>query len=167
MRGMTDEDANKIIETVLKVHWDKWVFKGQELKVWIEELRKFDYEIAKEAINELYKTWASNRYPKMPAIMGAVRGLSHSKRKSDKRLCQLFTICRQDGRRRWFPFVGDANTPREEVEKEAERMRAEANRLYSGSSHIVHYHSTDEETTEELPPAKFYNKAKVQDDVPF
>jgi hypothetical protein len=140
---MTDEQASDIIEKVMKAHWPKWEFVGQELKVWIEELRKFDYETAKTAINELYKVWESSRYPKMPIIMGNIRKLAIAKRTAEKRLCRLFTITRQDGRRRWFPFVGDANTPRPEVEKEAERMRAEANRLYPGDNHVVVYHSTD------------------------
>ena len=142
---MNDNQANDIIENVMKAHWPNWVFKGQELFVWMKELRKFDYETAKEAINDLYIKWDSNRYPKMAHIMASIRGLCNARRQANKRLVALFVITRQNGTPRWFPFTGDVNTPREEVEKQAEDLRQEANRLYQGSQHIVHYLNTDEE----------------------
>ena len=156
---MTDLEAGNIIETVMKVHWPKWEFRGQELKVWIEELRKFDYETAKYAINELYKVWESTRYPKLPIIMGNIRKLSRAKRQSGYRLARLYTILRQDGRPRWFPFNGNANTPRGEIEQAAEKMRTEANRLYPGDNHIIQYHSTDE--------PKESDEQESQEKIPF
>ncbi len=142
---MSDEQANKIINEVMKPHWPSWEFKGQELFVWIRELRKFDYETAKEAINDLYVNWESNRYPKMPHIMASIRGLSKTRKQANKRLVALFVITKQNGVQRWFPFVGDANTPREDVERRAEALRQEANRLYQDEQHIIHYLNTDEE----------------------
>ena len=133
---MTDTEANDIIESVMKVHWPKWEFVGQELKVWLEELRKFDYEIAKTAINELYKVWESPRYPKMPIVMGNIRKLSITKNRIRKRIVQLYVILREDGRRRWAPFAGDANTPREIIERDAEFKREQANKMYK-ENHII------------------------------
>ena len=156
---MTDEDANDIIENVMKAHWPKWEFAGQELRVWIEELRKFDYETAKTAINELYKAWESPRYPKMPIVIGNIRKLAKLQRRAESRLVQLFTICKQDGKRRWFPFTGDANAPREEVTKRAEFLAAEANRLWPEEKHIIHYHGTEK--------VKENNGQESQDDIPF
>lgn len=158
---MNDEQANDIIESVMKAHWPKWEFKGQELKVWLEELRKFDYETAKTAINELYKTWQSNRYPKMPFIMGNIRKLSIAKRPK-KRLVALYTILRPDGVRLWSPFWGDANTPQQAIETDAEIKRGGANRIY-GDGHIIRYHSTDE-----LEPEKPVEPVEQeQDEIPF
>ena len=153
---MTDMEASDIIETVMKAHWPKWEFRGQELKVWIEELRKFDYETAKYAINELYKVWESTRYPKLPIIMGNIRKLSRAKKQSEKRDVPLYEILRPDGRRRWAAFVGDANTPRAEVEKDAGIKRDTANRTH-GDGHIIQYLNTEND----MLPAKFYNKADV------
>lgn len=144
----------------MKAHWPKWTFAGQELKVWLEELRKFDYETAKYAINELYKTWESIRYPKMPTIMGAISKLSRAKRQSGKRVVQLYTILRQDGRRRWYPFAGDSNAPREAIERDAEFKRDKANKMYPDDKHIIQYLSTDRE----MAPAKFYNVAALKRD---
>ena len=153
---MTDAEAGNIIETVMKAHWPKWEFRGQELKVWIEELRKFDYETAKYAINELYKVWESTRYPKLPIIMGNIRKLSQAKQQSEKRTVPLYEILRQDGRRRGPPFVGDANASQHAIETDAEIKRDMVNRTY-GDGHIIKY--LDKE--KDMLPAKFYNKADV------
>lgn len=157
---MNDDQASDIIESVMKVHWPKWEFKGQELKVWLEELRKFDYETAKNAINELYKTWSSTRYPKMPQIMVNIRKLAIAKRQSDKRLVPLYTILRPDGRRRWYPFNGNANAQRQAVEQDAEIKRDAANREY-GDDHIIQYHRTDEKKEPDE------QESQEQDNVPF
>ena len=141
---MNDNQANSIVEDVMKAHWPNWNFTGEELFVWMRDLRKYDYETAKEAINDLYDKWDSNRYPKKPHIMALIRGLSKARRQANKRLVSLFVILRQDGRPRWKPFTGDANTPREEVEKRAEQLRTEANRLCPDESHVIQYLSTDE-----------------------
>lgn len=161
---MTDEDANRIIETVMKVHWPKWEFKGQELRVWIEELRKFDYENAKYAINELYKTWDSIRYPKMPTIMGAIRKLSHARRPK-KRQCRLYTIIRSDGRRRWWPFWGNANAPRQAIETDAEIKRDAANRMWP-ENHPIQYHSTEDPEADKAEEPDEPGKQE-QDEIPF
>jgi hypothetical protein len=159
---VNDEQANDIIESVMKAHWPKWEFKGQELKVWLEELRKFEYEIAKYAINELYKVWQSNRYPKMPIVMGNIRKLAIAKSRAEKKLVRLFTITRQDGRPRWFPFTGYNNISQEEIEKRAEQLRAEANRLWPDEEeHIVCYHSLEAEEPDEQ------ESQEEQEEIPF
>ena len=154
---MTDAEANNIIESVIKAHWGKWEFAGQELKVWIEELRKFDYKTAKDAINELYKVWTSTRYPKMPIIMGNIRKLAIAKGRVERRDAPLYVILRQDGRPRWEPFVGNANAPQEIIERDAEFKRDEANKIWPDESHIIQYLSKDKE----MQVAKFYNKANL------
>ena len=141
---MTDMQAEQIINEVMKAHWPNWNFAGQELRVWIEELRKYDYETAKNAINELYKSWEKDRYPKMPHILGSIRRHAQARRRADKRLVPLFEITRQDGTRRWWPFVGDANSPRELVSRRAEQIQQQANRLYPTDKHIVFYLNTEE-----------------------
>lgn len=146
---MNDTQTSSIIEDVMKAHWPNWEFKGQELFVWMQELRKFDYNTTKNAINELYKSWTKDRYPKMPHILASIRNLSNQNRQMNKRLASLFVIAKQDGVRRWWPFVGDVNTPKEEIQKRAEQLREEANRLYLGEHHIVHYLSTDDPDSQE------------------
>lgn len=149
----------------MKAHWPKWEFRGQELRVWIEELRKFDYETAKTAINELYKVWESTRYPKMPIVMGNIRKLARAKRQAGKRIVPLYTITRQDGKRRWSPFFGDPNTPREVVERDAEIKRADANRMWP-ENHIIQYHSTDKKEPEK-PVEADEPVEQEQSDIPF
>jgi len=141
---MTDNEANDIILNAIQAHWPKWNFKGQELRVWIEELHKFDYETAKAAINELYRTWEKIYMPKMPHMLGAIRRQVVSRRDGEgKRTGPLFGIIRADGRPRWRKFSGDMNMPRQEIEVIAEKLCRHANQLEP--DHYIEYYSTDEE----------------------
>jgi len=136
---MTDLQAQNIIENCLKAHWPYWDFKGQEYVVWVQELRKFDHDTAKTAIDELYKGWNSNRYPKMPQIMAAIR--TESKRNREPVECvAVFTIEREDGRQRWNPFWGNPRIPRPELERRAEVLVNEANRMHPNDRHIICWH---------------------------
>ena len=138
---MTDGQANDIIEDTMKAHWPNWEFKSQELKVWLEELRKFDFDTAKNAINELYKTWEKDRYPKMPHIMAAIRQYIAAQYKTGQPAA-LFGILTKDGRKRFFDTWGNADCPRQEIEAKAERVRQYCNDNIE-PGHIVHFYSTD------------------------
>uniref|UniRef100_A0A6M3JD49 Uncharacterized protein n=1 Tax=viral metagenome TaxID=1070528 RepID=A0A6M3JD49_9ZZZZ len=139
---MTEEQANDVIENTIKAHWPNWDFRGQELKVWIDELRKFDFDTAKNAINELYKTWEKDRYPKMPHIMAAIRQYVAAKYKTGRQAA-LFGILTKDGRKRFFDWWGNADCPRQEIEDKAERVRQYCNDNIE-PGHIVHFYNIDE-----------------------
>ena len=126
---MNDEKANEIIG-VMKSHWPNWNFVGDELIVWLEELRKFDFEMARNAINQLYKSWTKERYPKMPQIMAAIRNFAKARREQNKRVAPLYGIFRQDGRPRYTSFWGDPTLPKQEIERMALRDCQKTNDMW-------------------------------------
>jgi len=135
---MNDNQVHEIIEQCIKAHWPNWDFKGQELVVWMQELRKFDHEAAKQGINDLYAEWDSERYPKMPHILRAIRDYAKSRRQQGK-LAKLYQIENEDGKPIWKPFWGNAAIPRQELEPEAERLCKEADRMFPGQKHIARW----------------------------
>jgi hypothetical protein len=156
---VTDVQANDIVENTMKAHWTNWNFAGQELKVWIEELRKFDYETARTAINELYKSWDKDRYPKMPQILRAIRSYCKMKKQVGRKIAPLFEILRADGKRLWAPFAGDITMAKEEIERIAEFYRNEADCLESTQKHIIKYRKIQSQTEPEA--------SAESDDIPF
>ena len=139
---MNEKQAQDIINNSIQAHWPSWEFKGQELAVWIKELRRFDFETSKQAINDLYLSWKSDRYPKIAHIMAKIK--ENVQRKHEKgRMIALFGIFRKDGRRRWFDFWGWDNTPREIIEEHANRVCKYANDVIE-PGHYIHYYSTEE-----------------------
>lgn len=138
---MSDDQAKKIIDEVLKAHWPNWNFSGEELVVWLRELRKFDFDSAREAINKLYISWEKERYPKMAHIMRAIRNHAGEKTNTGGQR-KLFGIFRQDGRRRYCDFWGPAKTPVQEIEKRARFICERANEEH-GQGHYYQVYSDD------------------------
>ena len=139
---MTEKEAQDIIESTLKSHWPNWEFKGQEFVVWVEELRKFDFETAKTSINELYKGWKGERYPKMAHIMAAIRDYARSRFRQGK-VVKLYAIFCADGKLRWKPFWGNGQRPREEIEIRAGQKLARANDIETG--HFIQYYNVNDD----------------------
>jgi len=128
---MTDLQAHEIIDDTLKTHWPAWDFKGQEIVVWIEELRRFDFQAAKEGINACYREWDGKQYPRMKTILRFIRQYSRSKvRASGFR--EHYRICRPDGRLRWQPFWGPVNVPQQDIEEDAAVKLERANQIEAG-----------------------------------
>lgn len=135
---MNDEQAKTIINEVLKVHWPNWNFEGEELFVWIKALRPFELNTAKDAINDLYASWNSDRYPKMPSILGAIHGASALHHQASP-VIKRYQIENEEGKPIWRPFYAKANIARQELEPEAERLCKEADRMFPGQKHIARW----------------------------
>lgn len=138
---MTDNEIGQIIKDVIKAHWPNWEFPPEETRVWMKALYPYDFERAKEAINDLYMTWEKDRYPKPAHIINAIS--KKAQKKKNVRTVPLFGIFRADHRRRWRDFCGDADTPRQEIEQIAEQICKRANEIESG--HYIMYYNTDGE----------------------
>lgn len=139
---MTDEQAHEIIDDTIQAHWPNWEFRGQELVIWLKELRKFDYETAKQAINDLYLSWTKERYPKIAHIMAQIR-LTAKQKYGTGRMTALFGIFTKEGKRKWCDFWGMANWPEQEIKSFAERVQTYANDTME-PGHYIHYYNTDE-----------------------
>jgi len=143
---MNDLQANEIIDKTLNSHWPTWTFPPEETKVWVRELRKYDYIRAKSAIDNFYMAQTKQGKPAPGAIRAALRAnaLENRDQQQGKRTGPLFGICRADGRLRWRKFSGDLNMPRQEVENMAGKFCRYANQLEAGHYYVLY--STDEET---------------------
>ena len=125
---MTDLQAHEIIDDGLKAHWPGWDFKGQEIVVWIEELRQFDFNAAREGIDACYKEWDGKQYPRMKTILRFIRQYSRSKIRAFG-IREHYRICRPDGRLRWQPFWGAANVAQQDIEEDASVKLERANQI--------------------------------------
>jgi len=143
---MTEMQARDIIENCLKAHWPAWEFKGQELKVWLDELRKFDASTAEQAIDELYKSWDSTRYPKMPQIMAKIRDRMQHNRQQHVECVPLYQILREDGSPKGRPIFGPSNLAGEQLTEIATRHIGHINRMFPGTRHS---YITIDNTTEQ------------------
>lgn len=141
---MNDENANKIINDSLKTHWPNWKFDGQELFVWVKNLRPFDYDVARTAVNSVYESYDGMGHPRMPTIMTAIQDLAAKQHRASSRTIPLYEILNPDGKPKWSPFYGRSDWPDEDVKKDAERKRARADELY-GKGHVVHYLAAPED----------------------
>lgn len=151
---MTDENANKIINDSLKTHWPNWKFDGQELFVWVKNLRQFDYDVARTAVNTVYESYDGMGHPRMPTIMKAIRDLAVKQHRAGSRTIPLYEIVGPDGIAKWSPFFGRSDWPDEDVRKDAERKRARADELY-GKGHVVDYLAAPDE---EEPDEGYYGQ---------
>lgn len=142
---MKKEDAQKIITEVIQAHWPKWSFAGHETLVWLRALQPYDYALVAAAIDGVYANYDGMGHPKMPTIMRAVKDMAAQKHWRGVRTIPLYEILAPDGKLKWKPFFGPEDTPREEIERSAEKVRLRANELY-GKGHIVSYLREPDET---------------------
>jgi hypothetical protein len=145
---MSDEQARALIKDCLQSHWPKWSFAGDELFVWVKNLRRFDCDVARRAINGVYENYEGMGHPKMPTIMKAIRELSSREHRAGARTIPLYEILKPDGTSAWKPFFGRSDWQDEDVKKDAERKRGRADELY-GKGHIVHFLAAQEEGPDE------------------
>jgi len=122
---MNDTEAKQIFDTVIRGHWENWPSGAEEVYVWVRALKPFDFNIARDAINDFYANWKSDRYPKMAGIVAAIRRYARTQHRHADTV-KHYTIMRANGRRRWFPFWGRAGLPRQDIEEDASNKLAQA-----------------------------------------
>jgi hypothetical protein len=128
---MTDLQAHEIIDDCIKAHWPAWDFKGRELAVWVEELRKFDFHAARDGIDACYRDWDGKQYPRMKSILRYIRTRTKSRVQASG-IREHYKICRADGRLRWRPFWGLSNLPQQDIEEGAIAKLERANIIEPG-----------------------------------
>ena len=141
---MTDQQASELIETVFKAHWPNWEFSIVETQEWVKELRRYDYGLAKAAINNFYMAQTKQGKP-APGVLIAelkAKAIVRQDRGKDERLGPLFGIYKADGNLRWRKYVGDLDMPRPEIEALALKFCRYANSIEVG--HYIEYCSTEE-----------------------
>lgn len=141
---MTDMDATRLIDEVIRVHWPNWNFPSEEAAVWVKELRRYDYDRAKTTINNFYMAQTKQGKPPPASLIAALRNKAREKQcGSSKKIGPLFGICRADGRLRWHKFVGNLNMAQQEIEVMALNFCRKANLIESG--HYIEYYSAETE----------------------
>lgn len=135
---MNEEQANEIFHEVIRGHWENWPGGNEELVVWVKALKPFDFATARDAINDFYTKWDSERYPKLPRILGAIRDYAKRHRRSGL-LVKQFQIETEEGKPIWKAFWGNCETPRQELEPIAERLCKEADRMFPNEKHIANW----------------------------
>ncbi|MFX0194594.1 MAG: hypothetical protein ACFFCW_00605 [Candidatus Hodarchaeota archaeon] len=135
---MTDEDATIIIEQVLKAHWPNWIFNHEEIVVWVKELRKYDYNLAKTAVNNFYMQQIKQGKPAPAHLRMALRKNARAqKEKQNNEPILLFEIIKE-GRERGQRFFCNQPKPAEqEIENYSERVRKLFNAMYRGNHYVV------------------------------
>ena len=137
---MTDEQAYEIIEKVFKAHWPNWRFEEEETLVWIKTLRRFDFNKAKAAINNLYMSWEKQGKPPAAKIKNALRSTVESKQSNGPII--LYEIIRK-GKKHGMRFCANSIPPIDELEREAGEKLERCNQLYN-REHILIRHWENE-----------------------
>jgi len=141
---MNDLQAVELIEDVFRVHWPNWNFPLEEAAVWVKELRRYDYDRAKTAINTFYMAQTKQGKPPPASLKAALRNSIERKDQKEGELTgPLFGIKRADGRLRWHKFTGNLNMAQQDIEAMALKFCRYANLLETG--HYIEYYSTDTE----------------------
>ena len=120
---MNETQAKQIFNETIRGHWENWPSGAEEVYVWVKALQPFDFNLARDAINELYAGWKGERYPKMAGILAAIHKYARSRHKHAEKVLH-YTIMRANGRRRWFSFWGLAGIPRQDIEEDASEKLA-------------------------------------------
>ena len=135
---MTAQEAEDIVD-IMQRHWPNWLFDGEELRCWLHQLRQYDYQRARAAINNLYM---SREKPGKPPAGLVVRVLkaTRTKSKKDNEPRLLYEVIKH-GRvmgQRFYGTPGQlANTGG--LEAESENRRQEFDNFYGGKHHIVRH----------------------------
>lgn len=138
---MTETEAKQIFDTVIRGHWENWPSGAEEVYVWVRALKPFDFNIARDAINDFYANWKSDRYPKMAGIVVGIRRYARTQHRHADTV-KHYTIMRANGRRRWFPFWGRAGLPRQDIEEDAALKLEWANHIEAG--HYIQWPQREE-----------------------
>jgi len=136
---MSDEDATRIIDQVLKAHWPNWNFNGEETLVWIRELRKYDYELAKIAINNFYLAQTKQGKPAPAHLLAALNRTARKQQKRESEINEpvlLFEIISEYRTRGQRFFCNPPKPADPEIEAYSERCRQAFNAMYGGN-HII------------------------------
>ena len=135
---MTESEAMEFIEKILKSHWPNWTFSGEETLVWIRELRKYNYNLAKVAVNNFYMSQTKQGKP-APAhlLMALTKNARVQQQKQSNEPVLLFEIIKE-GRKRGQRFFQNLPKPsNQEIEACSERGRMAFNALYGGNHYVV------------------------------
>ena len=177
---MTDLQAAEIIEQVFKAHWPNWIFSIEETKVWVRQLRHYDYNLAKTAINNFYMAQTRQGKPAPGALIAALRNKARAQDQKTKNndpvlICEILREGKPKGQR----FYGKHLPPNEVCEKTADKLRENFDNLYGGNHIVIRHWASPAEKTVDGPVLK--GEARMQaiarckkalgtgfvDDIPF
>lgn len=147
---MTNQEAERFVDSVLKGLWPRWETTEEETTGWVQRLQKYDYGRARQAVNNTFFASSSKR-PRPPA--GKIFKVLKSKariilpREATEPVL-LFSIIKErffkeDKTSTRFAKGFFATTPEEacdknEIERKAEAIREKCNWMY-GENHIILY----------------------------
>ena len=152
---MTELQAAEMIETVFQAHWPNWSFPVEEMKTWVNVLRRYDFIQARTAINNFYITQTRQGKPP-PAVLIAVlnknaRAQGQKAKSNDPVL--IFEILKE-GKPRGQRFFGK-NMPQNEVcEKASEALRESFDNLYGGNHIVIRHWAAPPQKPMDGPPLK-------------
>lgn len=138
---MTTVEAQDFVEKVLQGLWSVWKPKDEELSLWIERLRIYDYELCRQAIRNWYmQQRKSTMRPPMGLVLNVFRKTLQgaiANKKNEPVL--LYTIAKERLMKHGKGFyVGTSRKvpSSEEIECRAEKDRRQANYMYQ-ENHVV------------------------------
>jgi len=123
---MTDIEANRIIDDVIKAHWPTWEFSQEETRVWLRELGKYDFSRARTMIGEFYMRRTRQGKPAPGNLLAAMRK-SLIPRNTENEPLHVYEIVKM-GNKRGYRFAmnrKDLPPSTQEMEETAEKSRLE------------------------------------------
>jgi hypothetical protein len=144
---MNDLQAAEIVD-VLRSHWPTWKFEGEELNVWVEKLRRYDYGRAKAAINNFYMAQTRQGKPAPGNILATLRQNAVDEQGMDQNIgpVLLYEIIKdsQPKGQKFFANIPRNVPPKEDIEKMSDVMRQNFDDLYGGEHVVVRHWATDD-----------------------
>ena len=158
---MTDLQAAEIIEQVFKAHWPNWIFSIEETKVWVRQLRYYDFMLAKTAINNFYMAQTRQGKPAPGALIAALRNKARAQDQSAMNngpvlICEIL----REGKPRGERFFGKYLPPNEVCEKMSDKLREKFDNLYGGNHIVIRHWASPAPKTVDGPVLK--GEARMQ-----
>ena len=135
---MTNEEAQKFFDDVLRAMWDNWKPSNLDTALWLAILRQCKYEESEMSLRRWYSN--TDRITRKP-IPGQIRNIlifENREENPSKEARKEFGLQRLEGGKiTWFYINSGRKRDEREIGSDAERARLHAEELYGGEWVII------------------------------
>jgi hypothetical protein len=146
--GMDNTQAISFIEKVFSKHWPNWKFEDEEFTFWVKILKKYDYEKATQAINNLYANWEKQGKPPAGIITKTLNStLNISEKNKTNEPVLLYSILKPNKDIKQclgMGYAGDPYRADESIEISANNDKYRCERAYGEPCTVIRIWEGDE-----------------------
>jgi len=137
---MTPEESNHFIESVLKGNWPKWEFTEVQMEGWLKRLSIFDFDKAKQCIEDYAFRRSQQGLPPMGQLLDALERAKIPQDYSGSVPIHVYEIVKE-GNTRGYRFSlsrrKDLPADAREMEERAEQDRKRLKQLFPDINWVV------------------------------